>query len=299
MKESMDAVKKRLSENALATQIALKGIFADHDADIEILLDSECYSLLAGGKRVRPFLVNEICRMLGGKAEASMPYACALEMIHTYSLIHDDLPCMDDDDLRRGRPTNHKVFGYATALLAGDALLTHAFGVAAENGAASPAQNAQAVSVLSRSAGEFGMIGGQIMDLDGEKHTLEHEKLLKLHSMKTGALMTCSAKLGAIAAGFAVDSPEAEAVTTYAAKIGLAFQVIDDILDVVGDEAELGKSLRSDADRNKTTFMTYYSVDEARTYAASLTAEAISAIATFEGSETLTDLAAYLLDRTN
>ena len=247
---------------------------------------------------MRPFLVNGICRMLGGDTNASMPYACALEMIHTYSLIHDDLPCMDDDDLRRGRPTNHKVFGYATALLAGDALLTHAFGVAAENAAASAAQNAQAVSVLSRSAGEFGMIGGQIIDLDGEKKQLDHKTLLKLHAWKTGALMTCAAKLGAIAAGFSLDSSETEAVVTYAAKIGLAFQVVDDVLDVVGDESELGKSL-SDADRNKTTFMTYYSIDEARAYAAALTAEAVSAIADFDGSETLTDLAAYLLDRTN
>ena len=299
MKQSMDAVKHALKENAAVTEAALEKIFSVQDCDIDVLLDAERYSLLAGGKRVRPFLVNEICRMLGGEEQASMPYACALEMIHTYSLIHDDLPCMDNDDLRRGRPTNHKVFGYATALLAGDALLTHAFGVAAENEFASPAQNAQAVSVLSRSAGELGMIGGQIMDLDGETRQLAHEKLLKLHSMKTGALMTCAAKLGAIAAGFAVDSPETEAVVLYAANIGLAFQVIDDILDVVGDEAELGKSLRSDADRNKTTFMTYYSVDEARAYAASLTAQAVSAISDFERSEMLTDLAAYLLDRTN
>ncbi len=298
MKQSMDAVKQALLKNALATEAALKEIFAKRDGDIDTLLESECYSLLAGGKRVRPFLVNEICRMLGGDTNASMPYACALEMIHTYSLIHDDLPCMDDDDLRRGRSTNHKVFGYATALLAGHALLPHAFGVAAENVAATPVQNVQAVSVRSSSAGEFGMIGGQIIDLDGEKSQLAYEKLLKLHAWKTGALMTCAAKLGAIAAGFSLDSPACEAVTTYAAKIGLAFQVIDDILDVVGDERELGKSL-SDADRNKTTFMTYYSVDEARTYAASLTAEAISVISEFDGSEILTDLAAYLLDRTN
>ena len=298
MKQSMDAIKQALKENACATEAALAEIFSSRDADIQTLLDSEQYSLLAGGKRVRPFLVNEICRMLGGDIHSSMPYACALEMIHTYSLIHDDLPCMDNDDLRRGRPTNHKVFGYATALLAGDALLTHAFGVAAENASATPAQNAQAVSVLSRSAGEFGMIGGQIIDLDGETRQLDHATLLKLHGWKTGALMTCAAKLGAIAAGFSLDSPEAEAVVMYAARIGLAFQVVDDILDVVGDEAELGKSL-SDANRNKTTFMTYYSVDEARAYAASLTAEAVSAIAAFDGSEILTDLAAYLLDRTN
>ena len=299
MKQSMDAMKQALSVNAAATEAALSEIFSRRDEDLASLLDSETYSLMAGGKRVRPFLVNEICRMLGGEITTSMPYACALEMIHTYSLIHDDLPCMDNDDMRRGKPTNHKVFGYATALLAGDALLTHAFGVAAENAHAGAIQNAQAVSVLSASAGEFGMIGGQIMDLYGETHRLNMEKLLKLHSMKTGALMVCAAKLGAIAAGYSADSPEAEAVCEYAAKIGLAFQVIDDVLDAVGDEAELGKSLRSDAERNKTTFMTYYSPDEAREYAARLTADAVSAIADFDGSATLTDLAAYLLDRTN
>ena len=299
MKQSMEMMKAALVENAHATETAMKEIFFARDEDIAVLLDAEAYSLFAGGKRVRPFLVNEICRMLGGEVSASMAYACALEMIHTYSLIHDDLPCMDDDDMRRGKPTNHKVFGYANALLAGDALLTHAFGVAAENPNATPAQNAEAVSVLSRSAGEFGMIGGQIMDLDGETKRLDLEHLLKLHSMKTGALMVCAAKLGAIAAGFSTDSPEALAVAEYAAKIGLAFQVIDDVLDVVGDEAELGKSLRSDAERNKTTFMTYYTVDEARAYAAALTAEAVSAISEFDGSATLTDLAAYLLDRTN
>ncbi len=299
MKQSMDAVKRALTENASATETAMKEIFSARDEDIAVLLDAEAYSLFAGGKRVRPFLVNEICRMLGGEVRASMAYACALEMIHTYSLIHDDLPCMDNDDMRRGKPTNHKVFGYANALLAGDALLTHAFGVAAENPNATPAQNAAAVSVLSRSAGEFGMIGGQIMDLDGETKRLDLDHLLKLHSMKTGALMVCAAKLGAIAAGFSLDSPETLAVVEYAAKIGLAFQVIDDVLDVVGDEAELGKSLRSDAERNKTTFMTYYSPDEARAYAAELTAEAVSAISEFDGSATLTDLAAYLLDRTN
>ncbi len=299
MKQSIDAVKRALADNAAATELAMQEIFSHRDEDIAVLLDAENYSLFAGGKRVRPFLVNEICRMLGGDVRVSMPYACALEMIHTYSLIHDDLPCMDDDDMRRGKPTNHKVFGYATALLAGDALLTHAFQTASENPYASAIQNAQAVSVLSRSAGEFGMIGGQIMDLDGETKRLEMEKLLKLHSMKTGALMMAAAKLGAIAAGYAVDSPEAEAVTEYAAKIGLAFQVIDDILDIEGDEAELGKSLRSDADRNKTTFMTYYTTNEARDYAATLTADAVSYVADFEDSAVLTDLAAYLLDRTN
>ena len=248
---------------------------------------------------MRPFLVNEICRMLGGRTDASMPYACALEMIHTYSLIHDDLPCMDNDDLRRGRPTNHKVYGYATALLAGDALLTHAFGVAAENAATSPWQNAQAVSVLSRSAGEFGMIGGQIIDLHGENEKLALETLLRLHQLKTGALIECSALLGVLAAGYSADSTEAKAAVAYASRIGLAFQVIDDILDAVGSLEELGKNIGSDATNHKTTFLTYFSLEDAKKYAEHLTAEAIAEISHMKDSEILVELATYLLNRTH
>ena len=218
-------------------------------------------------------------------------------MIHTYSLIHDDLPCMDDDDLRRGKPTNHKVFGYSTALLAGDGLLTHAFGVAASNAYVDSAIALAAVKALSDAAGEFGMIGGQIIDLYGEKERLSEEKLVKLHTLKTGALIKVSAEMGCLAAGCDSDSPEMAAALEYAAKIGLAFQIIDDIMDVTVSEEVLGKSAGSDAENNKTTFMTYYSVEDAREYAARLTAEAVSAVADYSGSETLTDLAAYLLDR--
>lgn len=288
---------KRMNEDAALTEGALREYFAREDSDIKELLDSEQYSLFAGGKRIRPFLTIEFCRMFGGDVKAALPFACAVEMIHTYSLIHDDLPCMDDDDLRRGKPTNHKVFGYSTALLAGDALLTHAFGVAASNPYTDPALTCEVVSALSEAAGEFGMVGGQIIDLFGEHQKLPLEKLIKLHSLKTGALIKVAALMGTLAAGYGTSSPEAKATLEYASDIGLAFQVIDDTLDVTASAEVIGKTVGSDSERGKTTFMSYYSVDEAKEYAAELTAHAVSSISGYEHSEMLTDLAVYLLER--
>ncbi len=253
MKESMTELKKNMSAHADRVEAALASYTQARDEDLQILFDAEDYSLLGGGKRIRPFLVNEVCRMLGGNECASMPFACALEMIHTYSLIHDDLPCMDDDDLRRGKPTNHKKFGEANALLAGDALLTKAFFVAASNPHTESATTAKAVFLLSRAAGECGMIGGQIMDLAGEHKKLSIEKLHRLHSMKTGALIRVAVQLGCLAAGYDTESSEAAACVAYAEKIGLAFQVIDDILDVTATAEEIGKSVGGDAEHEKTT----------------------------------------------
>ena len=290
-------VLEQLKADAKLCENALAEYFSEEDADIRSLLESEKYSLFAGGKRIRPFIVIEFCKLFGGDVRAALPFAAALEMIHTYSLIHDDLPCMDDDDLRRGKPTNHKVFGYSTALLAGDALLTHAFGVAASNKYVAPETAVAAVSALSRAAGEFGMVGGQVMDLEGETRRLSLDELLKLHSMKTGALIRVAARLGALAAGACEGSPEMNDADEYASRIGLAFQVVDDILDVTASEEVIGKTVGSDSDRNKTTFMTYYSVDEAREYAAGLTADAVSAISDHKNSEMLTDFAVFLLER--
>ena len=298
MKDSMLELKKIIAQEAEKVETALASYGQSPDEDLQILFDAEEYSLLGGGKRIRPFLVNEVCRMLGGDERASMPFACALEMIHTYSLIHDDLPCMDDDDLRRGKPTNHKKFGYANALLAGDALLTKAFFVASSNPHTDRATAAEAVLLLSEAAGECGMIGGQIMDLAGEHKKLSLEKLHRLHSMKTGALIRVAVQLGCLAAGCSKESTQMAATVAYAEKIGLAFQVIDDILDVTGSEEELGKSVGGDADHEKTTFLSYYDVAGAKEYAASLTAEAVSVISTLKNSEVLTDLAVYLLERT-
>jgi len=298
MKDSILEIKKKIALEAEKVEQALTSYGQGPDEDLQILFDAEAYSLLGGGKRIRPFLVNEVCRMLGGDEQASMPFACALEMIHTYSLIHDDLPCMDDDDLRRGKPTNHKKFGYANALLAGDALLTKAFLVASSNPNVDRAVAADAVRILADAAGECGMIGGQIMDLAGEHAHLSLEKLHRLHSMKTGALIRCAVRLGCLAAGYGEESEQMRTAVAYAEKIGLAFQVIDDILDRVGTAEEIGKSVGGDAEHEKTTFLTYYDVEGAKEYAATLTAEAVSAISQLERSETLTDLAVYLLERT-
>ena len=293
------AVGERIRENAELVEAALEKYFDYTDADYGEVIEAQKYSLLGGGKRIRPFLVNEVCRTLGGDISASMPLACAVEMIHTYSLIHDDLPCMDDDDMRRGKPSNHKIFGYAGAMLAGDALLTRAFGVIASAQSLSAEQKSSAVVVLANAAGDCGMIGGQVIDLDGENKELSFEKLLKLHAYKTGALIRCAATLGCIAAGFAPESDEAKAIATYADKIGLAFQVVDDILDATASEEQLGKTVGSDADNNKTTFLTFYSIEGAAEYAARLTAEAIEAVSGIPGTDVLCGLAEELLCRKN
>ena len=296
MSSNADLLKQRLSSCAEDVESALVAVFADGDEDIKVIFDAVQYSLLAGGKRIRPFLVLSVCEMLGGNRDAAIPFAAAIEMIHTYSLIHDDLPCMDDDDLRRGRPTSHKVYGEAIALLAGDALLTHAFGVAAGNDYVSPEIRARAVKLISHSAGCFGMIGGQVLDMLGEDIPHGFELLEKMHSMKTGALISLSAELGALAAGV-TDSEVISAVRTYAKNIGLAFQIIDDILDATGDEATLGKSVGTDEKENKTTFLTFMSETEAREYAEELTDSAKTAISGIDGCDTLLALADYLLQR--
>ena len=293
----MNRLKEDILADAKLTEEALIEYYSETDEDLELILDAEKYSLFAGGKRIRPFLVLEFCRMFGGDVRAALPFACAIEMIHTSSLIHDDLPCMDDDDLRRGRPTNHKVYGYANALLAGDALLMRAFEVAV-TAPVSPEAVRSAVGALATSAGDFGMIGGQIMDINNMvNENTDIEKLKKLHRKKTGALIRCSVLLGCIGAGLEWSDERVGAAMKYADNIGLAFQIIDDILDVVGDEATLGKNIGSDAELGKTTFMSYYSIDEAKELAKKLTDEAIESISGFENSKILCDFAVYLLNR--
>ena len=297
--QSFNALEEKLNKNSDDVEAALAG-FYEKKAISEVVkpfLQTETYSLLGGGKRIRPFLVNEVCSILGGDMSASMPFAMAVEMIHTYSLIHDDLPCMDNDDMRRGKPSNHKVFGEAYALLAGDALLTNAFAVAASNESVSPEIRARAVSLISEAAGDAGMIGGQFIDLEGEMRRLSLDELLVLHSLKTGRMIELSAMLGALAAGYGEDTAEYSAVRTYAQKIGLAFQVIDDVLDVEGDEQTVGKSLNSDAENSKTTFLTFFDVERAKRYAQSLTQEAKIEISKISQSDCLCALADYLLDR--
>jgi len=218
-------------------------------------------------------------------------------MVHTYSLIHDDLPCMDNDDMRRGKPTNHKMFGEATAVLAGDALLTNAF-LAISSGERLDVETiALAVRLVADAAGDAGMIGGQITDIEGETKRLTMEELLELHAMKTGRLIELSAALGCIAAGYREDSAEYAAATAYARHIGLAFQAVDDVLDAIGDESELGKPIASDESRGKTTFLTFMDVSDVMVYAKRLTEQAIAEIDCLPDSDMLKALAVYLLNR--
>ena len=265
------------------------------DAEKDTLYNAELYSLMAGGKRIRPFLTLEFCRLFGGSEEAAMPFACAVEMMHTFSLIHDDLPCMDNDDLRRGIPTSHKMFGEATALLAGDSLELRAVKTALLNVQVSPLDSRRAATVLADCAGK--MIEGQVMDMAAEREAISMEQLLTLQSKKTGALMEVSAAMGCIAAGIEDDAPEMNDAVLYAGRIGLAFQIIDDILDAQSTAEELGKSVGSDARDGKTTFLSFMSADEARSYARRVTDAAIDAVAGYHGSETLVALAEWLLTR--
>ena len=291
-----EALELLMHRNATLTEQALKSYYTE-DEDLRTLLDAERYSLFAGGKRIRPMLTLEFCRLFGGEDAAALPFACAVEMIHTYSLIHDDLPCMDDDELRRGKPCNHKVFGEGMALLAGDALLTGAFEAAATNTEAGPEISAMAVAYLAGSVGRYGMIGGQVMDIEGEGNELGLESLLKLHSLKTGALIGASCVLGALAAGVRFDDPCMVDVITYSENIGLVFQIIDDILDATATEEQLGKSVGGDKKRKKNTFLNFYSVEEARFYADQLTREAVTALKKYPDSDALISLAQWLLTR--
>ena len=244
------------------------------------LYDAMYYSLLAGGKRIRPILLLECCRLCGGDVTAALPFAGAIEMIHTYSLIHDDLPCMDDDDLRRGRPTNHKVYGEATAVLAGDALLTAAFEFMLEPAAAVPPERAlEAAGILARAAGGRGMVGGQVLDMSGEGHSLSLNEVEELQRLKTGALISAAAEMGCVLAGGSEE--QRQSAVRYAQCLGLAFQIQDDILDVVGDEATLDKPVGSDARREKSTFVTLKGVEACRELVDKLTAEAEGALSCF------------------
>ena len=293
----VDLSKEILADAAALTEALLDTLYRGRSR-CDGVLDEACrYSLMAGGKRVRPALTLEFCRLFGGDPQNALPFGAAVEMIHTFSLIHDDLPCMDDDDLRRGRPTNHKVFGEAYALLAGDGMALDAFGMAASNTAVSPEARAQAVLLLSKAAGCGGMVRGQIVDMFGEKNTLTYEELLYLHANKTGALIRVASQLGVLAAGYGMDSPEMQAAEGYAERIGLAFQVIDDILDVTSTPEAMGKSVGGDAEHHKNTFLSFKSIPEAQAFAEELTEEAVALVAPYEGSERLIALARYLAVR--
>lgn len=288
-------LKEQMIKDAEVVDRALSDFFAKHENTT--LYQAMSYSTMCGGKRIRPFLVLAFCRLFGGNTDAALPYACAIEMIHTFSLIHDDLPCMDDDDLRRGKPTNHKVFGEAQALLAGDALTFSAFECALGNPYVTPENRAAAAMLLARAAGADGMCQGQMLDMESEGKAIDFDALLSLHAHKTGALIRAAAKLGAIAAG--ADKNALDAADAYGAGIGLAFQIIDDILDRTGSVELLGKPIGSDAKNEKTTFLSFMSVPEATAYAGKVSEAACDAIRKYPGSETLCAFADYLLERKN
>ena len=265
-----------------------------------VVCDAMKYSLGIGGKRIRPVLLLEFCRVCGGDVEKALPFAVALEMIHTYSLIHDDLPCMDDDDMRRGKPSCHIQFGEEYALLAGDGLLTRAFGIIAQSGLAkeNPACAVEAISVLSDLAGVEGMIGGQTIDLKNEGKKADMKTLETMDSLKTGALIVSAAKLGCLAAG--ADDTQTQAAVTFCEKIGHAFQIVDDILDVIGDEDELGKPIGSDSDSEKSTYVSLLGLEESQKYADSLTTQAIEALEIFgDDADFLKSVAKMLVERKN
>ncbi len=273
--------------------------FSSVKDSIRPLFDSVAYSLFAGGKRLRPFLAMEFCAVCGKMPEDALSYAAAIEMIHTFSLIHDDLPCMDDDDLRRGKPTNHKVFGEATALLAGDALAFYAFHAACDN-TLSAETNLRAVKQLTDGAGVCGMIAGQQIDMWAEEHEADLELLTLLQQKKTGALFETACLLGCIAAGCSEKDVYWKSAVEYADHIGLAFQITDDILDVCGDSAVLGKNIGSDAINGKATFVTLLGLDGAKAKAANEVALAIKALEPFKNGDntvTLEALATYILER--
>lgn len=297
---SVDAGLTAQALEAYVPSVPLEGDGTGQTGAVEpTLSEAMRYSLFSGGKKIRPALVIETCRMFGGTVAAALPFACGLEMIHTYSLIHDDLPCMDNDNLRRGKPTNHKVYGEAIAVLAGDALLTDAFRVVSGNTQVPPAVRAEAVMVLSGAAGSPGMVSGQVMDMKGEKEHLSLAGLENLHRHKTGALICAAVKLGCLAAGVPLDDDRAVSVTQYAEKLGIAFQVVDDVLDVTSQPSVLGKSTGKDLAEGKTTFLTYYTPEQAMKYAAGLTGEAVQAIGAYPENGVLRALAKYLLKRKN
>ncbi|PKN43638.1 MAG: polyprenyl synthetase [Deltaproteobacteria bacterium HGW-Deltaproteobacteria-18] len=263
-----------------------------------LLAASMDYSLMAGGKRLRPVLCLAWAELVGGRADQVLDFACAIECIHTYSLIHDDLPAMDDDDLRRGKPSNHKKFDEATAILAGDGLLTEAFTLASSV-ALQPDRILKAIFHLSTAAGPRGMVGGQVLDMGLTGKSASLSQLREMHAKKTGALIESSCVTGCILGGGG--DPEQALASEYGRAIGLAFQVTDDILDVVGDEAALGKPVGSDEAQGKSTYPALLGIDQSRVLARQSVDQALAALSEFSHprADFLRAVALYILDRTH
>lgn len=271
----------------------LKARYLYPDEPQKLLFDAMRYSLLAGGKRLRPIFVFDFCRMCGGDWESAVEFAAAVEMIHTYSLIHDDLPCMDDDDFRRGNPTNHKVYGEAIAVLAGDGLLTSAFTHLTQS-CLDDHKKIAAVQVLSQCAGETGMVGGQVLDMQSEERQCTVQEVIDIQVRKTGALIKAACQLGVIAAGGSAEQMEAAADFAY--HTGLAFQIRDDMLDVIGNASELGKATGVDAVKN--TFVQLYGIEECDRLVREHIREAETALAVFDNNDYMLQMLHWLINRT-
>ena len=272
----------------------LKGIYQKYsELPQKPLFDAMDYSLLAGGKRLRPIFALDFCRMCGDNWENAAPFAAAIEMIHTYSLIHDDLPCMDNDDFRRGRPTNHKVYGEGMAVLAGDALLTDAFMIASTAKLPNPADMGMAIGLMAEGAGSLGMVGGQVLDIMSEERELTEQEVLDIQSRKTGCLIHIACCLGVIAGGGT--QVQLAAAQRFAANLGLAFQIRDDMLDVIGTQEEMGKGVGTDSAKN--TFVRLYGLEACEEMVQKYTQEAIDALSVFDNTDYMIALAKSLTDR--
>lgn len=289
--------QKQFVEDGLKSyMLEAKGPFSHH-------IEAMRYSLFAGGKRIRPILclaAAEAITSSASQVQALLPVACALECIHTYSLIHDDLPAMDDDALRRGKPTNHMLYGDGQAILAGDGLLTWAFDLISnrEHNSLTAEQRLDIVQLISRAAGPLGMVGGQSLDIASENSDIDFTTLQTIHNSKTGALITCSVQAGAIGAGGS--KKEIGALTNYGNQIGLAFQIVDDLLNATSTTEQLGKAAGSDAGRGKATYPAFFSIDETRQKAQDAVSAAIDALKTFDAKAApLRALAQYIYTRSN
>lgn len=290
--------KKTLKEKSDYIEKLLKEYMPKEEGYQKTVIEAMNYSLSAGGKRLRPILTLEACRAVGGNEEDAIPFAMAIEMIHTYSLIHDDLPALDNDDLRRGRPTNHKVYGEAMAILAGDSLLNYAFEVMLKNSINKEDSNKylKAINEIAKTSGVYGMIGGQVVDIESENITIEKEKLDFIHLNKTAAIMIGCMRAGAIVGG--ADKEKLEHISTYGKNIGLAFQIVDDILDIIGDESKLGKNVGSDIENNKSTYPSLLGLEKSKEIATDLINEAKHNIKGLCGdTDFLEGLADYIISR--
>ena len=288
--------EKLLLEKQGMVNRALEEMICNEGSPEDIQLAMK-YSLLAGGKRIRPVLALSVCQGLGGRLEDVLPYACAVECVHTYSLIHDDLPAMDNDDLRRGKPTNHKVFGEALAILAGDGLLNYAFEIMLKDAFTRGERRfTEAAYVLANASGINGMIGGQVIDVESEGKLLDADTLYHMHRLKTGALIQAPCVMGCIIAGA---EEHREAAGLYGSSLGLAFQIKDDILDYSGDAAKLGKATGMDSAHHKPTFVNTFGYEESQVLAEKYTQEALKLTEELDKSGFLGELTQYLLKREN